>query len=669
MSKRLPAALILTVLVTACGGGGGGGTAAAPGAATPAPAPAASSAPAASFTAATGAVTALAATASNSFGSTLLAASNDGTFIVQSPETPLEISSPNPSLPEYTVSGTEAAGQSTSAFRRSVQSDGVLPRRPLLDRYSMENPTRLAVRAHPLARAPGDVRVARSARRPQSANLGDAHQFYVDYYKITGASATCPTPVTGYACYVTVPAHLLGQTAHTNVWIDDSVAAGTAYGLGTTQAQAAANQFESDYGIETVAYGPAFISAATTPTFEQCDTSGNALPNASYGAPPDLTNDDPHVNVLVTNALEGNGEGGYFSFGNLLSEPELECASPGNIEKTNQMKLFIAGADGYQTVNASGGTTEVYDSNYWLSYDMPRTIAHEFQHYLHALNKYFVPALVTNTGGVLDDAFVDEGCSMLAEDITLPGAPNAQSQDASLLAFFYLYEAGNFSLTSFSGYAADPLSTATNPPYIFVHNDAGDYGQAYLFMRYLYDRFGGNAALQRIYADVTPTPQVRTSANVSPIVAAANGEPFAQVYGEFAAALELSGTGTTTDPRYTFNAAVHLRGQMNYAQPGSVTVFANFQGPRSPEDLTSATPGSAARIKFTPGGTVSAKLLRGATLFFNAANAATGATVRASIAGAPAGSPQAILTQGAYSDSPGACAAAQPSTTCSPTTL
>ncbi len=220
--------------------------------------------------------------------------------------------------------------------------------------------------------------------------------------------------------------------------------------------------------------------------------------------------------------------------------------------------MFVLGTDKYGA-NGTGA-----DENYWRTQDMPRSVPHEFQHYLHALNKVLVPDLVNectnpNGCGEFDDSYVDEGDSMLAQDFVLgTGANPPQSPIRALYAFEYLFAPGNYSLTAFAGYDADPLSKPTNPPYGFFRSTVGNYGAAYLFARYLYDRFGGDAALHRVYATITAPPA--SGANVAPIVAEANGESFAQVYGEFAAALAARNVASGGDPRFQFSSNVLLRG-------------------------------------------------------------------------------------------------------------
>ena len=579
---RVQAALAVAFLaaLAACGGGGGGGGAVPGGGGggagpTPTPAPTATPPASGGYVTPTGGVTQLGPVSSNTFSSSMLNASADGTFIVQSADTPSEPSASSATLTEYDVTASESAagikpgsrGRTTAPTNRvkaplgSVESLA-LRLRPRLDPRTMESQRRLGTMS--ALRSVRGIRVASATRRPLF-NVNDQRVFHVFQSPITGATTTCAAPAikAGSDCYIDVTATLKAVSNHGYVWVDGGI--GAAYGLTGSDWQTVATTFDADYARETVAFGPAFFPGPT-PSYTQCDSAGNDLDPTHHGAGyqpvPDLSGADPHISILITNALENTGEGGYFFFGSELNDQELNCAYHGPHAPSNALPMFIIGADNYGT---SGSPT--YDESYWLHTDMPRSLPHEFQHYLHTLNKVFKIDL-TGGNGVFDDAFVDEGDAMLAEDLVNPSVTNGQVVDTLENAFEYLFSPGNFSLTSFTGYAPDPLDTSSNPAYNFYHNTSGNYGQAYLFARYLYDRFGGDAALQRVYSTLTPAPG--SGANVSPIVAEANGESFQQVYGEFAAALAARNVAST-DPRYTFSSTVTLVGSKQVPYPGGQT--------------------------------------------------------------------------------------------------
>ena len=581
----------------------------------------------------------------------MLGASNDGTFVLQSTDTP---GRPNATftLLEYNVTASEsAAGVTSSTSKARIAStagregtNAVLPFRPRLDpRTNASDLLR--------GRSPLQVSHLRSVqsgvRQVSDLALNTARTFHIQQGTITGLGGSCTTPkiAIGPYCYIDRPMHLKAIGTHAYVWVDDAID-GT-YNLTQTDWDAAKTTFDADYTRLTAAFAPAFNATLTPtgPTYTQCDASGASLAatRPPYQPVVDLSGTDAHISIVVTNALENTGEGGYFDVLNDLNDQEWNCAYHSNQHvPSNNLPMFVIGADKYGSSNSP-------DETYWRTQDMPRSVPHEFQHYLHSLNKVLVVELVNGGTGVFDESFVDEGDSMLAEDLVLGGAANPpQSPDSRLLGFEYMFAPGNFSMTAFAGYDVDPLGSGTT--FGFFRSTAGNYGGAYLLARYLYDRFGGDAALHREYADLTPAPA--SGANVAPIRAAANGETFAQVYGEFAGALAARNSAST-DPRFTFGSSVLLDGLTTMRIPGGATWNLRFNGPRSPEDLTSSTPGSSPRIKLTPGNTVTMKLITGASLFPNVAPAG-GAVVSGTVSGAPASSINGLMVQGAYADT-GAC--------------
>jgi hypothetical protein len=639
LRPALAVAVFAAAVLAACGGGGGGG--AVPGGgggggATPTPTPSGG------YVAPSGGVTQLGPSAT--FSSSLLGASADGTFIVQSGEAPAEPPASSATLTEYDVTAAESApgqkpssaNRTTTALRSSLDGVAALPFRIRMD-------DRTAVMRSTTSRAfsaLGRVRSVESARHASDLTQGATRTFHVLQGTITGTGGTCTPPQqsVGSQCYLDVPATLQFVSAHGYVWADNALDA--SYGLGPVDWQATGQKFDAAYAREIVAFGPAFFHANLH--YTQCTTTGSPAPTSQ--PPVDLSGTDPHVSLLVTRALENSGEGGYFFSPDLLNDQEYNCATKAPHVPSNAIPLVVLGADKYQSVASA-------DESFWRTVDMPRTVAHEFQHYLHAISKQFIPNLVNNQPALFDDAFVDEGDAMLAQDL-VNGTAQAQDVVALEAGFEYLYSPANYSLTAFTGYAPDPLDTSANPTFGFFHNTVGNYGAAYLFQRYLYDRFGGDAAMHRQYATMTSTG---SGANVNPVLAeAGNGETFAQLYGDFAAALAARNVAST-DPRFSFSSAVLLVGTKQVPVQGGQTWDIVLNGPRSPADLTNPHPFATGttRIKLTPSTIVTAKLITGATLFFNAAPSA-GSITSLNATTAPAGSVEGALVQGAYNDN-GSC--------------
>lgn len=644
-------ALFCALALAACGGGGGGSASGGGGGGgvipTPTPSPVAT---APGYVSPQAGVTRLLPTSNGVFSSAILAASADGTLVVQSAETPAEPTGNTPTLTEYDVTASETVGIAGSAALRTTRGTTSMLQERISYRPRLD-PRTSATALFRHTRSPfGSLTrglAPQSVRRPSAHVLNEQHTFAIRTGAITGVTSACGSGQlsAGGACYANVSMHLLAISQHAYVWVDDAL--NGQFGFTQTDWTTVGTTFDTDFTREVAAFAPAFLAANPTPSYTQCDATGTTLPQTSWLPVPDLSGNDPHISIVITAALDSTGEGGYFDVSNLLNDQELNCAYQGTHVPSNGMPMFVLAGDTYIS---STGT--IHDEGYWRQYDMPRGMPHEFQHYLHALNKVIAADITSPGSGEFDDSFIDEGTSMLAEDLVNAG--NAQSDDTLINQAEFLFAPGNYSLTAFTGYTADPLSTATNPPYGFYRNTSGSYGEAYLFMRYLYDRFGGDAVLHRLYTDL-PQP-IPGTANTHPDVAAAgNGETFAQLYADFVSALAARGVATGGDARYQFSSAITLAGKKTIPIPGGQTWDIVLDGPRSPENLSASAPGSSPRIKLTPTGTaVTAKLIQGSTLFFNVApSASPGATVLGSVPSA-AGRLNAVLVQGAYDDT-GAC--------------
>jgi hypothetical protein len=292
--------------------------------------------------------------------------------------------------------------------------------------------------------------------------------------------------------------------------------------------------------------------------------------------------------------------------------------------------MFIFTGNNY---SGRGGNIPAQNENYWLNVDVPRGMSHELQHLIHAHYKYFRP-IVTNTGrGSFDDPFVDEGCSMLAEDLATDPSPG-QHLDTPRASYTYLLEPSLFSLTSFTGYQPNPSSTAQNRPYGYFSNTIGNYGQAYLFVRYLYDRFGPSA-LTTIYNTPGADPAEQAPQAIVTPVAAVAGESFEQLYREFATAVSAQNTSAATGP-YHFSSSVVLRGNVDipWILPGAgSTRHLVFGGPQPPETFANDLP--TGFLTLGPGVTATTFLLDGAILYLPSANGPGGTTISVSIPSAP----------------------------------
>src|ERR1700736_3089757 len=137
----LAVAVFAAAVLAACGGGGGGGRPGRPPPVTVTPPPAPPATPGPNFVKGVSGVAQIPANASNAFSSSMLGASADGTFVIQSTDTPARPSGSTFTLTEYTVTASEsAAGVTSSTSKARIAStagregtNAALPFRPRLD--------------------------------------------------------------------------------------------------------------------------------------------------------------------------------------------------------------------------------------------------------------------------------------------------------------------------------------------------------------------------------------------------------------------------------------------------------------------------------------------------------------------------------------------------------
>lgn len=620
LSLRLLACIPIAGAAILIGCGGGGTSPTPNGNATAAP-------PIGGFVAASGPVTLL-AQQGGAFGSTILNAASTAVFVLQDASTPATVSSTNTTLTTTALTAAETAGQSASSVRRAASVTIADLNDPETRRRTerVQTSDLRDVLRHFAAHATIG-RAGLGVRRPE-AQINDARTFQLQGGTISG-SITNPTPIP-------VPAHLLAQSAHANVWLADVDANATEFPAGVTaDMQAVTTRFERDYAIETAAFGPFYT--ASNLQFEECGPNGtplNGTPDPGFDTT--TSGGDPRMNIVITNALAGSGEGGYFYGLDLFSQSEANCIQP-NPPTVNATRMIVLGSNQYPPMAGFATNKE----SYWLNEDMPQTLGHELQHYLHFANKYLgqIAADLNNpNAGTIDNTFIDEGCSVLAQDLVAVGDDPREPESPSFVRSFLL-EPNLFSLTSFSAYQPDPTSTNPSPPYAYFHNTSGNYGLSYLFIRYLYDRFGGANALHAIYAAKSQANAL--GVDTGPATQAAGGEAFAQLYREFATAVAVhaggSGPEVTADARYQFSPFVVLRGSLTVfsRRNGNDTRTIVQPGPMNPEIFSNNQPvlandGSTARQILSPGQSLTLSLITGATTYLTPSGTpAGGATLRA----------------------------------------
>jgi Tectonin domain len=381
-----------------------------------------------------------------------------------------------------------------------------------------EGPAEMAKLESHLRRATSGPRQLLSLRRTQALPTaqGSQNSFWTSIFAIGSNSSTD----------VQVPATLQAVANNGYVWVDNTL------NLDAATAAKLAADLDNAYASDTAHYGPTQFTANAVgitnhANWESCDSTGTMIPGpgvARYVVPPDAK-----INVLVLNTANlGSGVGGYFTTTNYYYQTAWNCLigqSDGNggtytattIPHSNEAPLIYIG---WQTKNSTDFETDE---------DAVRGTAHELQHLINFVNH------VALNDGAVEKRWINEGMSMLAQDFAVnrkfSSLPH-DSWDALYRASQYTSAPQNFSLTSFTG--IDPNKST------LAYNCSGCYGASYLFQRYLYDRFGGDAFLRSMLGSTTSYTALQSATGVDPHT----------LISDFAIALAASGSNATTDPRF-----------------------------------------------------------------------------------------------------------------------
>lgn len=418
-----------------------------------------------------------------------------------------------------------AGGTTLSSGRRSTALAAAPMSRPELFPAGPQN-----LRAS-LVPAPGTASKA-PALRAAAATLGDTKTFWVQQ-----------GPLGGTASDMRRTATLSIQTAHADVWIDDTLA------IPAQDDAAIAADVENAAGSDAEhfgAYGYAASSPGMQPSFQTCDASGRQTGSApAYIVPPA----DGRFDVLIVDVAALGGTGGYFNGADLMTQAALNCLNAGGAAyESNEMPLVVV------------GWSAALGSDYELREDLVRSSAHELQHMINFVHHAILPqGAASPSYSATESPYINEGLSMLAQDLAVArmygSSGVAHDGDALQRVGVFLAAPQNYSIRAFSG--VDPGAASAS------YNCAeGCYGGAMLLQRYLYDRFGGDA-----YAHAMESGAVGT-ANLQ----AATGESASQLLGDFALALAAANGGTGT-PGSAFGSGTLAPGGQYRDQFGGSTVL------------------------------------------------------------------------------------------------
>jgi hypothetical protein len=296
-------------------------------------------------------------------------------------------------------------------------------------------------------------------------------------------------------------ARLLATTKHTEIWVEDVPE------LAHLDPSAFASAAEAAYDATiprfgNLAYAASAIADNRAP---YCNTDGS---RTSYGRR--IVNSRGGRAVILLD-LNWDHKSEYADTFSYVPQPALNCFAP-HLKSNGLPGIIVVLLDVHDLRRPEAMT--------YLTWD----IGHELQHLAN-----FIRHSVTyvdyryDTAGLLQDfPSIDEGLSQLAEDYV------ANALDGSAYALTNLHWVEDFvanpQLTTVIGIDQDDRGALGD----------GSYGGAYLFQRYLNDRFG-EVYLRRLVTSTKVGPQELNQLT---------GVPYDQLVADFARAI--GGTGCTT---------------------------------------------------------------------------------------------------------------------------
>ncbi|MFH2009643.1 MAG: hypothetical protein ABI333_23825 [bacterium] len=240
-------------------------------------------------------------------------------------------------------------------------------------------------------------------------------------------------------------------------------------------------------------------------------------------------NDDGHVTLLFSPLVYESGATAYVNPWDLITDPLVR---PSNVAGNDQELIYITPPQLLEPYMATPRA-------------ILETVAHEFQHAIYFYRKYMLNATV----GEPESAYITEGLSALAQDLTG-------------------YQAGNFfvsmaALNDINDVSVNDLVGSGG--YYIYERDGALRGSGYLLLRYLYDQAGGDTVLPNGDIDVAGSPGIGWLRDFvdSPelgvaSIEAATGQTVAQAAADWYIAMMVDdrtddqSQPLNTDPRYNY---------------------------------------------------------------------------------------------------------------------
>jgi hypothetical protein len=427
---------------------------------------------------------------------------------------------------------TVATPVTTQTFARSQSSGRAVqtPQREPVEAFAADDRALLRNRAALAAGSISRPEVRAQSVLPATLQIGSTAALWVQQGSLTSTSRT----------NVQVPSTLLAQSSHGNIWIDNSLLSGAAasqsFASGSLQSTLSqiTTDFENAYASDVAHFAsPDYGNGAPglQPQYKACSSSGSSQGTArGYISEPA----DRRINVLIVNSQNLGGLGGYFSAANYMPQTTLNCLS--GYESNQAPFIFV-------------GWFEGNGASYELQEDLVRSTAHELQHLINFVNHAILASAASNPSYDGNETpFINEGLSMLAQDLAVENMYGTRGvhfdvDDAMPRANIYLSNPGNFSISGFGG--IDPGSWGGDGTAHF-NCGGGCYGGAYLFQRYLRDRFGGDS-----YTHGIEVSGVVGTQNLQSVT----GQQPSTLLGDFALAMAAGSLGVTPlDPRFDFGS-------------------------------------------------------------------------------------------------------------------
>lgn len=319
-----------------------------------------------------------------------------------------------------------------------------------------------------------------------------------------------------------IPATLVAQSTHGNIWVQTTLAPAL-----QPLAPQLASVFENAFASDTQNFASADYSntaPALHPQYATCSSTGAKQgTGTAYITEPA----DHRIDVMIVDTSQIGGLGGYFTGANLMTQGALNCLS--GTYRSNQAPFIFV------------GWSSSFGNDYEIREDYVRSTAHELQHLINFVNHSILAAgAASSSFNGNEQQYLNEGLSMLAQDFAVNRlyGQTFDAADALPRAAAYLAQPANFSISAFTGIDASWGSTTPQN-----NCSGGCYGGAYLFARYLRDRFGAGFA-QRV-----ETSGTTGAANLQ----AVTGEPAGELFGDFALAMAASAVGADTQgTRFAF---------------------------------------------------------------------------------------------------------------------